>query len=71
MAGVTLGRPKRDAKRTAGPRTIGVRSTAEWADWLELAAKHCRTDIAKLIDASVAEYAKARGFSEVPPERIP
>ena len=26
--------------------------------------------IAKLIDASVAEYVKARGFTESPPERI-
>jgi hypothetical protein len=70
--GAIVGRPKKLAgKKAAGPKTIGVRSTAEWADWLDRAARHCRTDIAKLIDASVAEYVKARGFTENPPERIP
>lgn len=71
QAGATVGRPKKQAERKAGPRTVGVRASAEWADWLERAAKHCRTDIAKLIDASVAEYVKARGFTEPPPERVP
>lgn len=52
-------------------RTIGVRATGEWADWIERAARHCRTDVAKLIDASVADYVKGRGFEEPPPERIP
>jgi len=71
-SGTTVGRPKKLAgKKPTGPKTIGVRSTPEWADWIDRAARHCRTDIAKLIDASVAEYVKARGFSESPPERIP
>jgi hypothetical protein len=70
-AGMTVGRPKKQAKRSTGPRTIGVRSSPEWAEWLERAAKHCRTDIAKLIDASVADYVRARGFTEAPPERVP
>jgi hypothetical protein len=70
--GTTVGRPKKQAgKKPAGPKTIGVRSTPEWADWIDRAARHCRTDIAKLIDASVADYVKARGFNEAPPERIP
>ena len=62
-------RPKAAAKKP--PRTVGVRTTAEWAEWLERGAKHCRTDVAKLIDASVADYLKVRGFDETPPERIP
>jgi hypothetical protein len=33
--------------------------------------RHCRTDIAKFLDAAAAEYAKSRGFTEPPPERIP
>jgi hypothetical protein len=71
-AGATLGRPKKHAnKKATGPKTIGVRSTPEWADWIDRAARHCRTDVAKLIDASVAEYVKARGFTELPPERVP
>jgi hypothetical protein len=68
-----LGRPKRQAKGSEPPKpkTIGVRATGEWADWIERAARHCRTDVAKLIDAAVAEYVKVRGFDEPPPERIP
>ena len=53
------------------PKTVGVRTTAEWAEWLERGARHCRTDIAKLIDAAVVDYVKARGFDETPPVRIP
>jgi hypothetical protein len=69
---VVVGRPKRLAGiKPTGPKTIGVRSTPEWADWIDRAAKYCRTDIAKLVDASVAEYVKGRGFTEPPPERIP
>jgi hypothetical protein len=70
-AGATVGRLKKQAKRPDGPRTIGVRASGEWAGWIERAAKHCRTDIAKLIDVAVAEYVKARGFDESPPERVP
>lgn len=55
----------------ATSRSVRVRVAGEWAAWLERAAKHCRTDIAKLIDAAVADYVKARGFSEEPPERVP
>lgn len=72
-ATLTMGRPKKQVAKPdpAKPRTIGVRASAEWADWLERVAKHCRTDLAKLIDASVADYAKAHGFDEHPPERVP
>ena len=67
-----MGRPKKSAPKGAPkPRTIGVRATGEWAEWLEQAARHCRTDIAKLIDAAVVDYVKARGFEVPPPERIP
>ena len=73
--GIDMARPKQKAaaKKAAAkpPRTVGVRTTAEWAAWLERGAKHCRTDVAKLIDAAVADYLKASGFDEVPPERIP
>lgn len=68
-----VGRAKKGAPKPAEPkpRTVGVRASGEWADWLERAARHCRTDIAKLIDSSVVEYVKVRGFTEAPPERIP
>lgn len=69
-----VGRPKQAAARKnepSKPKTIGVRATGEWAEWIERAARHCRTDIAKLIDAAVVDYVRARGFDEAPPERIP
>jgi ribosomal protein L31E len=72
LASAIVGRTKKSAgKKVAGPMTVGVRASAEWAERLERAAKHCRTDIAKLIDNSVADYVKARGFDEPPPERVP
>lgn len=67
---------KRPARRRAQPdaeppkKTVGIRSTLEWADWLERAADFCRTDVAKLVDASLVEYLKARGFDEPPPPRL-
>lgn len=71
-SGVAVGRPKKQTeKKPSPPKTVGVRSTGEWADWLERGAKHCRTDVAKLIDAAVADYLRGRGFTEPPPERIP
>jgi hypothetical protein len=72
-ANATMGRPKKsaDQRKPTVPRTVGVRASGEWAAWIERAAKHCRTDVAKLIDNAVVEYAKARGFEEIPPERIP
>jgi hypothetical protein len=72
LASAIVGRPKKSiGKKVAGPKTVGVRASAEWAEWLERAAKHCRTDVAKLIDNSVVDYVKARGFDEPPPDRVP
>ena len=72
QSGTAMGRPKRLAnKPPTGPKTIGVRASAEWAAWLDRAVRHCRTDTAKFIDAAAADYAKANGFDEVPPERNP
>jgi hypothetical protein len=70
---VHVGRPKKQEKKAEPmkPKTVAVRATGEWAAWVERGAKHCRTDTAKLIDAALAEYLKAHGFSEAPPERIP
>ena len=73
-SGGQMGRPKKSPAATPQPlrpRAVGVRASGEWAAWLERAAKHCRTDLAKLIDSAVADYVKARGFDEPPPERVP
>lgn len=67
-----VGRPKKQPPRASKPpKTIGVRATGEWAEWLERFARHCRMDMAKTIDSALAEYAKTRGFDEKPPERVP
>jgi len=58
-------------KPSSVPRTVVVRGTGEWADWVERGAKHCRTDVSKLIDAALAAYLRDQGFSEPPPERMP
>jgi hypothetical protein len=52
-------------------RTIGIRVSAEYADWLERAAKHDRLTIAAFLDKAAGDRAKAIGFEEPPPERIP
>lgn len=63
------------AKRKTGkipapkPRTIGVRASGEWAEWVERAAKHDRASIAGFLDRAAAFYARSIGFTEPPPER--
>jgi len=69
-----MARPKKAAKAKAKaerPKTqIGIRSTREWAEWVERAAEFCRTDVAKLIDTALIKYLKAEGFEEPSPPRI-
>jgi hypothetical protein len=67
--GATMARPKKDEKSEPKPRTLGIRASGEWADWLERAAKHDRAKVAAFLDRAAAHYAKAIGFNEAPPER--
>lgn len=62
-----------DAVESMAPvvKTVRFQATGEWATWVERFAKFRRTDIAKLIDAALAEHAETTGFKESPPERIP
>lgn len=73
MVGAAMAKPKRKAKLAAKQetKTIGLRATLEWAEWIERGAKFCRTDVAKLIDNAVVDYLKGRGFPEEAPERMP
>jgi hypothetical protein len=48
---------------------VTLRGSPEWKKWIEAGARYCRTDVAKLIDAAVVDYLKARGFSQEAPER--
>jgi hypothetical protein len=36
---------------------------------VERGARHCRTDVAKAVDAALIQFFKAQGFDEPPPER--
>ena len=51
-------------------RTVGVRATLPWWEWATEGAAFCRTDLAKLFDAAVVEYLKARGFDKKAPSRV-
>lgn len=70
-----LGRKKK-SKRGGPPGSpggysrIAVQARPEWVAWVEAGAKHCFTDVAKLVDASLAEYLRNRGFNQERPERL-
>jgi hypothetical protein len=48
---------------------VTIRGSEEWKAWIEAGARYCRTDVAKLIDAAVVDYLRARGFGQEAPDR--
>jgi len=52
-------------------RRLSVQAGEEWIAWVEEGADFCRTDVSKLVDAALADYLRARGFTKVPPKRVP
>lgn len=52
-------------------RTLGIRMSHEYAEWLTGVAKADRMTIAAFVDKAVADRAKAIGHAAPPPERIP
>jgi hypothetical protein len=63
--------PRNKERQDAGFRTIGVRVSDAYARWLAEAARHDRVTIAGFLDRAAADRARAIGFTEPPPERIP
>jgi hypothetical protein len=59
--------PKKSAKKSG--RTIAVRGSDTWIEWVEALAEFDRRDVAKLIDAALVEYAKGVNFPKKPPAR--
>lgn len=57
------------AEPVSKPTVVTIKGNPEWRDWVDKGARHCRTDVAKLIDAAVVDYLRARGFTEEAPER--
>ncbi len=53
------------SKRTA----VIIKTSVEWKDWLSRFAESNRTSVSALIDQAVVEFAKSRGFDELPPPR--
>ncbi len=63
--------PKNKERQEPGFRTVGIRVSAAYADWLADAAKHDRVTIAAFLDRAASDRAKAIGFMTPAPERIP
>jgi hypothetical protein len=67
----TPGKPVPPPARGVGakPTAVTVKGSPEWREWVNRGARHCRTEVAKVIDAALVDYFKARGFTEEAPER--
>ncbi len=63
------GRPPKKASRKAPHAMVNIKASHAWRAWLGRLAIHFRTDVSKIIDAAVAEYAASRDFTEEPPLR--
>lgn len=74
MGAATMARPKKTAPEPPakpGPRptALTIKGALEWRGWVERGAEHCRTDVAKLVDAALVRYLKEHGFTEEAPKR--
>jgi hypothetical protein len=63
--------PKNKERQAPGFTTKAIRMSDGYAEWIERAAKADRTTVAGFLDRAAADRAKAIGFDEAPPERIP
>jgi hypothetical protein len=68
---ILMAKPKRKAapKPMSGIKTIGIRATTEWVEWLEELARAHRTTVSGIIDRALAEWTEAKGYTKRPPER--
>lgn len=72
--GRTMGRPKKNRAIDGTPppvKRIAIQASEAWVQWVEEGAKHCLTDVSKVVDAALVEYFKSRGFTKPRPERTP
>ena len=69
----TLAKPKSKPvaidKPGPKPTALTIKGQPEWREWVDRGADFCRTDVAKLVDAALIDYLKAKGFKEAPPKR--
>lgn len=69
MGAVAVASPKKKPKKKADFATINVKASWEWKGWVDALAKHCRTDVAKLIDRALIDLAKKEGYDKEAPQR--
>jgi hypothetical protein len=57
-------------KRAKVPKemVVGIRGSAEWKEWIDAFAEHCRLNKVDIIDLALVDYARKMGFRE-PPKR--
>ncbi|MGP0067075.1 MAG: hypothetical protein ACLQGP_26210 [Isosphaeraceae bacterium] len=61
--------PKARDRAGEKPTALTIKGSIAWREWVDRGAKHCRTDVAKLVDAAIVDYLKARAFTEEAPAR--
>lgn len=72
--GALMARPKKQAAKgnaVSGTRPVTFRATPEYAEWLTRAAKADRASVATFLDRAATDRARAIGFDEPAPERVP
>jgi hypothetical protein len=68
---VEVARRKSSKKPETPSRRLSVQASDQWIAWVEEGADFCRTDVSKLVDASLATYLRSQGFTKTPPKRVP
>lgn len=74
MEAITMARPKKlapksEARSERAAILVTLKGSALWKQWVDDLAAHCRTDVSKLIDSALVEFAKSRGFTREAPRR--
>jgi len=61
---------KRTAPQPSAPKgtVFSIKGSPEWRDWMAMLADHARTDMAKLVDSLLVEYARKHNLPS-PPRR--
>jgi hypothetical protein len=70
-AAVAKRRRNAETKPAANSRRLSVQASEEWISWVEDFAEFHRIDVSKLVDVSLASYARSSGFPKPPPKRVP
>jgi len=64
-------KPVAKGKTEVGTRAVAFRAIPDYVEWLTRAAKADRASVATFLDRAATDRAKAIGFDEPAPERVP